>query len=52
MSVSHTPNNYQANKLNKTNRYLFIKLDFIVCAFHSNNNKNINRKFNNVQNWI
>jgi hypothetical protein len=38
MSVSHIPNIHQTNKLIKINRYLFIKLEFIVCVFHKNNN--------------
>ena len=37
--MSHTSNTYQANKLIRINRYLFIKLEFIVCAFDNNNNK-------------
>jgi hypothetical protein len=36
--VLHISNIYQTNKLIRKNRYLFIKLEFIVCAFHNNNN--------------
>jgi hypothetical protein len=38
--VFHISNIYQTNKLIRINRYLFIKLEFIVCAFHNNNNNN------------
>jgi hypothetical protein len=38
MSVLHISNIYQTNKLIRINRYIFIKLEFIVCAFHNNNN--------------
>jgi hypothetical protein len=36
MCVFHILNIYQTNKLIRINRYLFIKLEFIVCAFHNN----------------